>query len=206
MPYSITLEKEITKLSKGNRKLSMWVSATNGFDDPGFFLLHRRRTLLNEDALPIFETFANPCTLVEYPYKTVDRNWGLYRDRELSIIFNNQDELDIFWGKIVERKEKLISYMTQMDDDISHSGSLQLDDITIKQSSGQRPYTKITLEAAEGNPFLFRQYCGMNLFVGIDGLVADPDGLVKGDSLSIITYTPRTSLFLTTLMTDLAER
>ena len=135
MPYDLTLQKQVTELSKGNKKLDIWVTETTDFDDPGFFLLHRRRTIFNGDTVPYFETFANPCTLVEYPYRMVDRNWGLYRDRELSIIFKSERDIDIFWAKILERQRKLISYMNEMENDINTTGTLSIDDVTIRQSS-----------------------------------------------------------------------
>ena len=205
MNYSVQLDKEVIPLSKGIKKLNIWVTSTTGFEDPGVFLLHRRRSLMNDKALPLFETFANPCTLVEYPYKRVDRNWGLYRDRELSILFKSQEELDSFWTKILERKNKLERFMTLMDDDIKGTGSLAIDDVIIKQSSSTRPFTRIDFEATESAPFMFVQADGMTMFVGIDG-VDDIDNVIKQKNLSIITYTPRASLFMTNILADLASR
>lgn len=205
MNYSVQLAKEVIPLSKGVKKLNIWVTSTTGFEDPGVFLLHRRRSLMNDKALPLFETFANPCTLVEYPYKRVDRNWGLYRDRELSILFKSQEELDNFWTKILERKNKLERFMTLMDDDLKGTGSLAIDDVIIKQSSSTRPFTKIYFEATESAPFMFVQADGMTMFVGIDG-VDDIDNVIKQKNLSIITYTPRASLFMTNILADLASR
>lgn len=205
MSYNIELQKQVTDLSKGHKKLDIWVTETEGFDNPGVFLLHRRRSLFNGDAVPYFETFANPCTLVEYPYRMVDRNWGLYRDRELSIIFKSDKVLNDFWEKIVERKDKLVSYMNAMESDINSTGSLTVDDVTIKQSSGSRPYTRIDFEASSTTPFLFKRVKEGTFFVGIDG-VEDDTGLFKENKLSIITYTPRASLFLSNILIDLAER
>ena len=205
MSYSVQLSKEVIPLSKGIKKLNIWVTSTTGFEDPGVFLLHRRRSITNDKALPLFETFANPCTLVEYPYKTVDRNWGMYRDRELSILFKSQEELDTFWSKILERKNKLERFMTLMEDDIKGTGSLSIDDVTIKQSSSSRPFTRIEFEASESAPFMFVQANGMTMFVGIDG-VDNIDNVIKEKKLSIITYTPRVDLFMSNILTDLASR
>lgn len=205
MSYSVQLSKEVIPLSKGIKKLNIWVTSTTGFEDPGVFLLHRRRSITNDKALPLFETFANPCTLVEYPYKTVDRNWGMYRDRELSILFKSQEELDAFWSKILERKNKLERFMTLMEDDIKGTGSLSIDDVTIKQSSSSRPFTRIEFEASESTPFMFVQENGMTMFVGIDG-VDNIDNVIKQKKLSIITYTPRADLFMSNILVDLASR
>jgi hypothetical protein len=205
MTYNITLQKQVTDLSKGNKKLDIWVSETTGFDDPGVFLLHRRRTIFNGDNVPYFETFANPCTLVEYPYRMVDRNWGLYRDRELSVIFKSEKDMDIFWDKIVERQQKLISFMNEMENDINSTGSLTIEDVTIKQSSNNKPYTRIDFEASDSVPFLFKQTKEGTLFVGING-VEDDTGLIKENKLSIITYTPRAPLFMSNILIDLANR
>lgn len=205
MSYSVQLSKEVIPLSKGIKKLNIWVTSTTGFEDPGVFLLHRRRSITNDKALPLFETFANPCTLVEYPYKMIDRNWGMYRDRELSILFRSQEELDTFWSKILERKNKLERFMTLMEDDIKGTGSLSIDDVTIKQSSSSRPFTRIEFEASESTPFMFVQANGMTMFVGIDG-VDNIDNVIKQKKLSIITYTPRADLFMSNILTDLASR
>jgi hypothetical protein len=205
MSYNIELQKQVTDLSKGYKKLDIWVTETEGFDDPGVFLLHRRRSLFNGDAVPYFETFANPCTLVEYPYRMVDRNWGLYRDRELSLIFRSDNELNDFWDKIVGRQQKLVGYMNAMERDINNTGTLTIDDVVIKQSSSSRPYTRIDFEAASSVPFLFKHAKEGTFFVGING-VEDDTGLFKENKLSIITYTPRASLFMSNILSDLAER
>lgn len=204
MSYNVELQKQVTDLSKGHKKLDIWVTETEGFDDPGVFLLHRRRSLFNGDAVPYFETFANPCTLVEYPYRMVDRNWGLYRDRELSIIFKSEKDLEDFWSKIVGRKQKLISYMNGMENDINTTGTLTVDDVIIKQSSSNRPYTRIDFEATSA-PFLFKHDKDGNKFVGIAG-VEDDTGLFRENNLTIITYTPRASLFMSNILSDLATR
>ena len=205
MSYNVELQKQVTDLSKGHKKLDIWVTETEGFDDPGVFLLHRRRSLFNGDAVPYFETFANPCTLVEYPYRMVDRNWGLYRDRELSLIFKSDNELNDFWDKIVGRQQKLVGYMNAMERDINNTGTLTIDDVVIKQSSSSRPYTRIDFEAASSVPFLFKHAKEGTFFVGIAG-VEDDTGLFKENKLSIITYTPRASLFMSNILSDLAER
>ena len=205
MSYNIELQKQVTDLSKGYKKLDIWVTETEGFDDPGVFLLHRRRSLFNGDAVPYFETFANPCTLVEYPYRMVDRNWGLYRDRELSLIFKSDNELNDFWDKIVSRQQKLVGYMNAMEKEVSNTGTLTIDDVVIKQSSSSRPYTRIDFEATSSVPFLFKHAKEGTFFVGIAG-VEDDTGLFKENKLSIITYTPRASLFMSNILSDLAER
>jgi hypothetical protein len=135
----------------------------------------------------------------------VDRNWGLYRDRELSLIFRSDNELNDFWDKIVGRQQKLVGYMNAMEREVNNTGTLTIDDVVIKQSSSSRPYTRIDFEAASSVPFLFKHAKEGTFFVGING-VEDDTGLFKENKLSIITYTPRASLFMSNILSDLAER
>lgn len=208
MAYSITIEREVIPLSGNKFRLNAWVSSITGFEDPGVFVLHRTRTLFNGPSTPIFETFANPCSLVEYPYLKTTRNYGMYRDRELSLVFDCMGELEEFWNKLMERKEKLVGFMTQIDKDLANGLTYQIGEVTMSQSSLEQPFVKAVFHA-ETPIFMFGKINGVERFVGVYGSTAvdkDIKSVTRRKELTILTYSTRLPLFMEALAEDLANR
>ena len=204
--YSLSIETARTPLAGGNVQLDAWVSSSMGFEDPGVFLLHRRRTLVNKDATPLFETFANPCTLVEYPYRFVERNYGMYRDRAVSLVFGSSWEADVFESKMEERRGRLVETMNGMSADIGSSLAETLNGVEIRASGESRPYMMIQAVAPDGSdPFVFQADAGgFSRFVGVYGVTAEQG--VRKNRLEVIAYSTRAPLFLDLIRTDLTRR
>lgn len=204
--YSLSIETEKTRLAGGKMQFDAWVTSSMGFEDPGVFLLHRKRSLVNTDATPLFETFANPCTLVEYPYRFVERNYGMYRDRAVSIVFDTRDEADRFGSTIEERTGKLVSYMNEMSAGIESSAVETVGNVELRTSSDKRPYMMIkAVCTTNDDPFVFQtDKGGFSRFMGIYSPYVS-EGIRKG-SLEIITYSTRAPIFLDLLKYDLLNR
>ena len=204
MTYSITLQREIIPLTDNKFRLNVWVSSIEGFEEPGVFQMHRTRTLFNTAAPPIFETFSNPCSLVEDPYLKTTSNWGMYRDRELSLVFDSYRELEEFWEKMLERRDKLVSFMTALEQGVQGSG-YSIGPVTVKNSSADSPYVRADFHCDQAI-FMFARVNGPERFIGILG--ATPvskyvKAVVNKKDLSIITYSPRFQLFMSALTEDI---
>lgn len=202
--YTLTLKSEKTALSGDKTKLDVWVELCSGFEDPGVFLLHRRRNIVNEAAPPVFETFANPCTLVEYPYRMVERNYGMYRDRELSLLFDTDKDADIFLEEVEKRRKKLVDLMNGMESDIESSPIETIGDVSIRKSMAERNFMMIDFQASNSTPFLFKEDKSFNRFIGVAGDCKEKG--VPKSSLRVITYTPRSDIFMTLMRTSLSRR
>lgn len=203
--YALSIQNEKTALSGGKTRLDMWVSLSQGFEDPGVFLLHRRRSLVNKDAPPLFETVANPCTLVEYPYMFVERNYGLYRDRAVSLVFDDRDEMSSFLSVVEEKRARLVNLMNGMDADLEASPVETVAEVSIRKSDKERGFMMIDFHAASGLPFVFREERMFSRFVGVAGdMDPIPDGVRKND-LRVITYSTRAGLFMDLIRESLAQ-
>lgn len=200
--YALSIESERTELAAGMTRLDLWVSMAMGFEDPGMFLLHRRRSLVNKDATPGFETFANPCTLVEYPYRAVERNHGLYRDRGVSLTFGPDEDVDTFLEDIEDRRSKLVGFMNAMSSSLDSAMPEQIKGVELKASRDDLPFMMIEAAAVDGSsPFVFEiDKTGFSRFIGLDG-----EGIRKG-SLEVVAYSTRAPMFLDFLRTDLRNR
>ena len=204
--YSLSIETSKTTLAGGKVQFEAWVSSCMGFDDPGVFLLHRRRSLVNTDATPLFETFANPCNLVEYPYRFVERNYGMYRDRAVSIILDSRKHAEAFEAKLEDRRGKLVSFMNEMSSSLESASVETVKGVEIRASRNDQPFMMIKAVCTDGSdPFVF-QVDGevFSRFVGIYGETNLPG--IRKDSLEIITYSTRAPIFLDLLRTDLTGR
>ena len=202
--YSVSIETEKKPLAGRKVMLDAWVSSCMGFEDPGMFLLHRKRSLVNTDAAPLFETFANPCTLVEYPYRFVERNYGMYRDRAVSILFDDNSATDVFLEKLEDRRVKLLDNMNGMAADIEAAPVETINGVSFRTSSLERNFVMATFTAKDDTPFLFQEDKGFSRFVGIVG-DTDLKGVPKGE-LTVITYRPRFDLFIGLMRQSLANR
>ena len=204
--YSLSIETERTPLAGGKVQLDAWVSSSMGFEDPGVFLLHRRRSLVNKDATPLFETFANPCTLVEYPYRFVERNYGMYRDRAVSLVLGSSREADVFETNMEGRRAKLVSYMNAMSGELDEFLTEVVGNVEIRTSSSSRPYMMIKAVSTDGSdPFVFQvDKGGFSRFVGLYG-ETEEQGVRRG-SLEVVTYSTRAPLFLDLIRTDFRNR
>lgn len=192
--YAIEISNEKTALSGGKTRLDLWTSMSRGFEDPGIFLLHRRRSLVNEDAPPVFETVTNPCTLVEYPYCFVERNYGLYRDRSVSLVFDNPRKADAFVSKVNEKASTLVSLMNGMESDLENAVVETIGPFSIKESDSERGFMMIDFHASEGTPFVFLEERMFSRFVGLQGETRET-GVSKAD-LRVITYSTRAGVFM----------
>lgn len=201
--YTLSYESETKPLANGMVRLDIWTTSYSGFDDPGFFLLHRNRSLVNGDAPPVFETFANPCTMVEYPYRFVERNYGLYRDRSVSLTFNSAGEARTFSDALENRRMKLLAHMNQMSQDIETAVPVEWGVASVVTSSDKNPYMMI--KCVSDDPiFVFQDdKGGFSRFVGIDGHCAEKG--VGRKELAVITYSTRAPIFLDLLKEDLVS-
>lgn len=201
-----TLEVSSEKVTLSNRRcmLQLWVSSVGGFEDPGVFLLHRRRTHVNGRFHPMFETFANPCTLVEYPYRACERNHGMYRDRGMSIEFPTSGEADGFLSLIEERRLKLLGHMNRMEEEVAASAVEEVGGVSIRTSDLEAPFVRIDLSAGDRPLFIFRDG-EFPKFVGVAGVLLDTEPKDYAlPELSIMTYKTRVPLFLENIREDLA--
>lgn len=204
--YSLSIETSKTTLAGGKVQFEAWVSSCMGFEDPGVFLLHRKRSLVNTDATPLFETFVNPCNLVEYPYRFVERNYGMYRDRAVSIILDSRKDAEVFEGKLEDRRGKLVSFMNEMSSSLESASVETIKGVEVRTSRSDQPFMMIKATATDGSdPFVFQiDKNAFSRFVGIYGETALP-GIRKG-SLEVIAYSTRAPIFLDLLKTDLTGR
>lgn len=208
MTYSITLDHTLEKIAPVKWRLDVWVTACDGFDDPGFFLLHAKKNLTNKEATPKFETFANPCTLVEYNYGKPERPHGMYRDRKASFMFSSDYRAKEFYNSLLERKDKLVSIMNTLATELESSPSVIVGDITIKKTSTDGcSFMRIRVDCSKGAPFVYKDVESNNRrFIGLDTGIDIPEGCDTLPYVDILTYTTRGKLVYQHLLEDAAER
>jgi len=202
--YSITLDNTQEHVALNKWRLNVWVSACEGFDDPGFFLLHAKTNLLNRKAPPAFETFANPCSLVEYKFGAPERPHGMYRDRKASFMFSNEYRMKEFLRTLDERRTKLVDLMTFMEDSLENAPSEIIGPVSIKKSDESCPFMRIKATCTEGAPFIYKDLGSpMPKFVGVDACFEKEQDMTGQPELDILTYTTRGKLLYPHLVEDI---